>query len=150
MGNIFKRCYTFSLVIFITIVFVGCDSGDKESMRDRTVRLLAGDSYKQWIVKEVFENGVTQSISLCDSAYILTMKTDFSWTESYLSLQCPQSTEGSWSLNEDNTVITIEYISWQSGTEIEQKFMIVDLTNDQFAYEVVSGNNLKIIHLKSQ
>lgn len=150
MENMIRQRICVILLHLFVYATIGCDSVDEESARDRTVRLLTGDSYKHWAVEEVLENDVTQSLTSCDSSYILTMKANFKWEELYLRLQCPRQSEGSWELNEDNTVITIDYMSPQSGSAMEKKFAIMDLTEELFSYEVVVGNNIKIIKLRAE
>ena len=150
MENIRRPQFVARLIFLITVVCFNCDSRNaEESGREKTIRLLTSNSFKQWAVDEVTENGIVQTISRCDSVYLLTLQTDLRWQETYKYLLCPQKSEGSWDLNEENNVITIEYFSWQSGSLERKDFVIVDLTEEVFAYEVAIRNNLKLVRLKA-
>ena len=136
-----------TLWLLLIFVFMACENEAVETDRDRTVRLLSNNIEKEWGVDATFIDDVSQPVSACDSSYILTMRSDFTWTEIYLSLICYQEGTGDWSLNESNDVITINYIDKFSGQEVEQLFEINELTEAVFEYQFVERNKFRRVRL---
>jgi len=134
-------------ILLLTGLLLGCNEQEKETERERTIRLLTNDISKNWHVNQILLDGIEQEISFCDSSYILTLRSDYSWNETYLYLSCYRSTDGIWSLNDENNVISINYISQITGKESENVFEIVELSEEFFAYEHVVDNNLKKVRL---
>ena len=144
-----QRKFTSRIAIWLLIipVFIACEKEASETDRDRTVRLLSNNVAKEWGVDATFIDDVSQPVSACDSSYILTMRSDFTWTEIYLSLICYQEGTGDWSLNESNDIITINYIDKISGQEVEQLFEINELTESVFEYQFADRNQLRRVRL---
>ena len=136
-----------SFILMFLFFLINCNSENDESERERTIRLLAGDSFKEWSVIQVFEDEIEQPTNICDSSYVMTLKTDFTWHEVFLNVMCYSETDGTWLLNEENNVITINYISQKTNEDLENYFQIVELSEEYFAYEFVQNNDLKRVRL---
>lgn len=134
-----------SLLKLISLIFVvslssGCANDDKESEESKTIRLLTNDSFKNWGVVQTTIDDISQPISICDSSYILTLKADYSWEEAFLRISCYQLNEGTWELNDENTVISIQFISKTNGNKGEKKFEIIELSEEYFEYRFAQDN----------
>lgn len=136
-------------ILFFIIGF-GCSDQVKETEQAKTIRLLTDNSRKPWSVDKKFHDDIEQVLSICDSSYILTLKADFTWNETYLQLQCYYTTDGVWSLNEENNLISISYLSQSSGDKTEKTFEIVELSEEYFAYQFVESNELQKVRLKTK
>ena len=134
-------------IILLIVLLSGCGDQDKETEREKAIRLLTNDSTKEWTVNQNFTDGIEQPISFCDSSYILTLPSDYSWNERFSYLSCYRSTDGMWSLNEENNVINITYISHITGKESEALNEIFELSEHYFAYEYVVNNDLRRVRL---
>jgi predicted GH43/DUF377 family glycosyl hydrolase len=134
-------------IFLIAGLLSGCNEQEKETERERTIRLLTNDITKKWAVNQNFTDGIEQAISFCDSSYILTLRADYSWNETFSYISCYRSTDGIWSLNDENNVISINYVSQISGKESERVFEIVELSEEYFAYEYVVNNDLRRVRL---
>ena len=145
------KIYRYLLAIF-SIIYISllssCNDQNEESERSLTIRLLTSDSKKYWGLEQSFIDEVSQPISSCDSSYLLILKADFSWEESYQRLSCYRLTKGSWALNDENNVLSINYISQFSAKEEEKKFEIIELSEDFFTYQFAQNNQLKRNRLK--
>lgn len=136
--------------ILFFIMGFGCSDQDKETEQARTIRLLTDNSSKPWSVDKKFHDDIEQEISQCDSSYILTLKADYTWNETYLQLSCYYSTDGLWSLNDENSIISISYINQPSGDQIDKTFEITELSEAYFAYQYVENNELLKVRLKTK
>ncbi len=134
------------ILLLMIAGFAACDN-EEESGRDMTMRLLTGNTQKDWSIYEYFIDDQNTDITQCDSSYLLSMKADFTWVEQYINLQCYQKTTGSWALNDENTVISIFYTDWSSGQQVEKKFEIVELSEEYFTYQFPVNNRMKRIRL---
>ena len=134
-------------IILLIGLLSGCGDQDKETEREKAIRLLTNDSKKEWRVNQNFTDGIEQTISFCDSSYILSVRSDYSWNETFSYLSCYRSTDGIWSLNDENNVINITYISHITGKESENLYEIVELSEHYFAYEYVVNNDLRRVRL---
>ena len=138
--------YIIGLVLLFTF---GCSEDEGETERSKTIRLLTNSISKDWRVSQIFIDEVEQQITDCDKSYILTLHVDFTWDEVYLSVSCYQTYTGSWSLNEDNSIINIQFIDEVSGKATEKHFEIVELTEEYFSYQYPENNEMKKIRLKA-
>jgi len=129
-------------------LFLGACSGDEESAQSKAMTLLTDNSAKSWSISEYFIDEQKNDISPCDSSYVLTMESDFTWKEEYTKLYCNQGSNGHWSLNDDGDVITITYIDWSTGQQVERKFEIMELTKENFTYQFPIRNSLKRIRMQ--
>ena len=136
-------------ILFFLIGF-GCSDQVKETEQAKTIRLLSDNSQKPWSVDKKFHDDIEQVLSICDSSYILTLKADFTWNETNLQLACYYTTDGIWSLNEENNVISISYIGQSSGIKTEKTFEIEELSEKYFAYQYVENNELQKVRLKAK
>ena len=137
-------------LILIAGLLSACERKDVESERERTVRLLAGATTKEWRVNKTFTDGIEQAISFCDSSYVLTLRSDFTWNESFSYLSCYRTNDGFWSLNDENNVITINFLDQRSGLEEERQFVIIELSENFFMYEFAQRNILQQVRLISE
>jgi len=139
------------LTISIILLLVSsCSQNESETERAKTVRLLTDNSSKSWKVAQTFSDDNEQSISACDSSYVLTLHADFTWEEVFLKLACYQVHDGTWELNDDNSLITIQFIDQQNGENIKKIFEIMELTEIYFSYQFAENNQLKKIRLTVQ
>jgi hypothetical protein len=136
------------LLYALLILLLASCNDEEESVQSKTLTLLTDNSVKSWSISEYFIDEQQTSISPCDSSYVLTMKSDFTWSEDYTKLNCFQSTSGEWELNEDSDVITITYIDWSTGQETQRKFEITELTAENFTYQFAVRNVLKRIRMQ--
>ncbi len=139
------------IILFVFSLFLllpaGCTSDDEESVRDRTIRLLTDNSSKYWMVDKSYLNNNEEVLSSCDSTYLLIMNSDFTWTETNLTLSCSVNSEGIWTLNDENNVISIQYEEHVFGILMERHFEIMELSDNHFTYQFAENNNLKKIRL---
>jgi len=138
---------TLVLALLISLL-TGCTKSNEDSNRTKTIRLLTNDSYKSWFIDQTFIDDIVQPISSCDSSYILTLKVDFSWEEAYLKIACYQLHTGTWMLNEENAIISIQFIDPISGENQEKKFEIIELSEEYFTYQYAKNNELLKVRLK--
>jgi hypothetical protein len=136
------------LLYFMLLFFFASCNGEEESAQSKTLTLLTDNSMKSWSIYEYFIDEQPTSISPCDSSYVLSMKADFTWSETYTDFYCYQSTSGQWELNEDGDVITITYIDWSTGQETQRKFEITELTEENFTYQFAVRNVLKRLRMR--
>lgn len=139
--------WSFLLFPLILLYFGACQGDEEESVRSKTLKLLTGNSSKSWGLSEYFLDDQPTDVSQCDSSYILTMKSDYTWQEQYTNLQCYPSTTGQWRLNDENNVIIINYVEWSSGQNVERKFEIIELSEEYFTYQFAIRNSLKRIKM---
>jgi len=139
-------------LVFILFFFIGIGCSDQinETEQAKTIRLLTNNSHKPWSVDKKFRDDIKQDLSICDSSYYLTLKSDFTWNETNLLLLCYYTTDGTWSLNEGNNIISISYLSHTSGDKFEKTFEIVELSEEYFAYQYVENNDLLKVRLKNK
>jgi len=138
------------IVSIILLLVSGCSQNESETEGAKTVRLLTNNSSKSWKVAQTFIDDIEQSISACDSSYILTLHADFMWDEVFLKLACYQVHDGTWELNEDNSLITIQFIDQPNGGNVKKIFEILELTETYFSYQFAENNQLKKIRLTVQ
>ena len=137
-------------VIIFLVTLYGCTKSEKETERSKTIRLLTDNQSKDWIVDAIYFDDISQQISSCDSSYILTLSSDFKWSEVFVKISCYQKNTGSWSLSEENDVITIQYVDQLNGSTVEREFELIELTEDLFSYQFVQNNAIKRIRLKKK
>lgn len=137
-------------ISIILLLASGCSQNESETERAKTVRLLTNNSSKSWEIAQTFIDDIEQSISACDSSYILTMHTDFTWDEVFLKLACYQVHDGTWELNDENSLITIQFIDQPNGGIVKKIFEIMELTETYFSYQFAENNHLKKIRLTVQ
>ena len=141
----------FNILFIICFSFLtSCNDKSEESERSLTIGRLTGNSIKLWGLEQSFIDDVSQPISSCDSSYLLILKVDFTWEEAFLNLSCYRLTKGTWVLNDENNVLSINYISQFSGKEEEKKFEVIELSEDFFTYQFAQNNQLKRFRLKSR
>lgn len=129
---------------------MGCDRQKEPSERAVTIELLTGNAAKQWVIDKSNIDGQEIVPSTCDSAYVLIMRSDFSWEEIYRKLQCSISSYGSWELNRENNVVTIQYINRGTGFPEQRSFEIEELSEEYFAYQVAENNRLRYVRLRRE
>lgn len=139
-----RNWYIIGLLI---LVGFGCSENEGETERSKTIRLLTNDASKKWEVSQIFIDEVEQQITGCDMSYTLTLNADFSWKEIYLNISCYQIHEGSWSLNDESSVISIQFVDNASGKNVEKHFEIVELSEGIFSYQYPENNEMKKIRL---
>ena len=144
MNKILAKRWVYGLLI---IFLLGCAGKETESERARAVRLLSNNANKNWILKEKFVGDATHVLSICDSSYVLSIKADYTWEEVYLKLICYNKSSGTWSLNNENAVLSIAFISQYTGNESKRDFEINELTEQNFAYQYVEYNQIKRVIL---
>jgi hypothetical protein len=127
---------------------MGCDEQKAPSERAMTIELLTDNSAKHWVVDKSNIDGQQITPSSCDSAYVLIMRSDFSWEEVYKKIQCSISSYGSWDLNDENNVVIIQYINRSTGFTEEKSFEIEELSEEYFAYQIAENNRLKYVRLR--
>lgn len=135
-------------LLAFTLFVAGCQKDEGPTERDRVIGLLAGITAKHWILDASNVDGRKIVPSTCDSSYVLLMKSDLTWDELNFKLQCYQSGNGTWSLNEENDVISIRYVNPGSGTYEEKHFEIEELSEQYFAYQIAENNRLKYVRMK--
>ena len=130
------------------VAFTSCNDKDPADIqRELTIRLLTENTAKEWVIGGFYIDEVETPISKCDSFYVLTMKADFTWQDTYTTSPCYQTNEGKWELNDQSNVVTIRFIEWGSGKWVERKFEITELTESIFGYQYPIGNNMKRIRM---
>lgn len=137
-----------NLICLLLITLLAACGSEEESARSKTIAMLTGNTEKRWSVYEYFLDDQQTGLSPCDSSYVLTMKSDFTWSEDYSRVFCQQSTAGQWSLNEQNDVIIITYLDFSTGQPAERKFEIMELTTEIFSYQFAARNVLKRIRMQ--
>ena len=65
-------------------------------------------------------------------------------------MSCYRLTKGSWALNDENNVLSINYISQFSGKEEDKKFEVIELSEDFFTYQFAQNNQLIRNRLKKK
>ena len=60
-----------------------------------------------------------------------------------------KTTDGEWSLNDENNVITIKFMNPVSREEEGKQFVINELSEKYFTYEFVQNNTIKLVRLSS-
>lgn len=138
-----------SLLIYGLFLFsnLGCSEQDVESEAERAVRQLSNNGEKHWVIEKILLDEVSQSLTACDSSLILTIRADKTWREAYLRLSCYQLAEGSWSLNDENTVLSIVVINNSTGNEMKKDLEINELSDDRFEYQQIASNQIRRISL---
>ena len=137
-------------VILLTLsllVLFKCSEQEKESERSKTIRILTNNHAKDWMIESIYVDDVASPISTCDSSYTLTLISDFTWEEIYRNFSCYNKNNGTWALNDENNVITIQFIDQFSSQLLERKFELLELTDNYFSYQYVQNNALKRIRL---
>jgi hypothetical protein len=150
MSEIIKLSSNKSISALLTffLLVTGCQQDEGPTERDRVIGLLTGVTEKHWVIDASNVDGRELVLSICDSSYVLLMKSDFTWKEIHLNLQCYQSGQGTWSLNEENDVISIRYVNPGSGTYEERHFEIEELSEEFFAYQIAENNRLKYVRMR--
>ncbi len=138
-----------SLLLFF-IVFFSCSDPVGETEREKVLNLLAGLDSKNWIIDNSNIDDRNITLSACDSAYVLTLSKDFTWKEIYIDIYCYPPNYGSWALNDENNVLSIQYRATKSNDIIEKKFEIVELTENHFAYQIPQNNRMKYVRLRKR
>ena len=138
------------IVFCLILVFgvAGCQKDDVPSQREIALSFLTDNSQKQWVFDQSTVDGQVHTPTVCDNAYVLVLKNDFTWQEYYLELQCSQISEGQWSLNEELDVISISYLNPITGSTEERHFEIEELSDEFFAYQFAENNRMKYVRLK--
>ena len=136
--------------LLTVFLLLGCSGENQLSEREITVQLLTNDSEKYWVLDKSNIDDQPITPSTCDSSYVLVMKADFTWEELYLKLQCNPAGGGNWNLNEENNVISIDFINPGTGAREEQIFEIEELSETYFAYQYAINNRLKYVRLKAE
>lgn len=137
------------VVLLLSSLFISCDSNDNLSEREIAMELLTNNSSKYWVFDKSNVDGQPIIPSECDSSYMLLMKSDFTWEEIYLILQCNRPGNGSWTLSEQNDVISIEFINQNTGLKEEKHFEIEELSDKYLAYQFAENNRLRYVRLKN-
>ncbi len=137
-----------NLLYAVLILLVASCNDEEESAQSKVITLLTDNSAKIWSIYEYFLDEQPTGISPCDSSYILTLNSDFTWVEQYTNFYCYQSNNGQWLLSDDSNVITITYIDWGTGQEVERMFEITELTSQYFSYQYPIRNVLKRIRMQ--
>jgi hypothetical protein len=146
-----KAKISFTLFAFLLVlILLGCSGNDELSERKITVKLLTNDSEKYWVLDKSNIDGQPITPSTCDSSYTLVMKADFTWDEIYSKLQCNPDGYGNWNLNDENNVISIDFINPGTGKRETQNFEIEELSESYFAYQFAINNRLKYVRLKAE
>jgi hypothetical protein len=127
---------------------MGCSEKDEVSPREEILIMLTNASSKDWILDRSTIDDKEIIPGYCDSTYVLTMGTNFTFKEMYLSPVCALPSYGFWELNDENNVISISYTDAYTGQTIEKHFEIVELTEKYFAYQFAESNRLKYVRLK--
>jgi len=140
----------FHLGMMLLLLFSACSGGDELSEREITVGLLTNNTEKYWVLDKSNIDGQPITPSECDSSYVLIMNADFTWEEMYLKLKCNPPGSGKWDLNEQNDVISIEFINPGSGAKEERQFEIEELSDKYLAYQYAENNRLKFVRLKEE
>jgi len=135
------------LYVVLILLFEAC-GGEEESAQSKAMQLLTNNSSKSWSIYEYSMDEQQAILSPCDSSYVLTMKSDFTWGEQYTKLYCNQSSTGQWSLSGENNIITINYVDWSSGLNVERKFEIIELSETHLTYQFPVRNVLKRIRMQ--
>lgn len=139
-----------NVLIAISLAFIigACTKDNDESDRSRAVRLLTNNSSKPWMMEQNLIDNVEQKFDVCDSSYVLTIHSDFTWKEAYQNISCSSGNFGSWDLNDENNVLTTYYKPFLSLDFLERKFEILELTETTFSYQYASRNSLIVVKLK--
>jgi len=132
------------LLIFAVI---SCSDPMVESESDKAIRLLSNNGDKYWIIEQILLDDVNQTLTSCDSSLVLTIRNDNTWTEAFLRITCYQLSEGSWSLNDENNVLSISFINKYTGNEVTKDLEINELSEERFEYQEISSNQIKKISL---
>lgn len=147
-----EKIYHAPWVLAVCLILVGvwsCSTSDKESERSRIIRLLTNNEQKTWVLASAKVDGTAIVKSKCDSAYQLTMKADMTWQEAYQTAFCSPGSDGQWSLNDANNVITIRFANFSLGIIDEKKFEILQLDNSSFEYQYPVNNSLRKVTLSA-
>ncbi len=134
--------------LFIILGVTGCQKDDGPSQREIALSFLTDNSMKHWVFDRSTVDGQAITPNVCDSAYVLVMKSDLTWQEFYIEFQCNQSTDGHWTLNDELDVISISYLNPLTGSLEERHFEIEELSEEYFAYQYAENNRLKFVRLK--
>jgi len=147
-----KNCFQNNLFLWVGSMVIlglmGCSKENGRTEREVTIQLLTNNNEKYWVVDESNIDGKEITLSSCDSSYVLIMKADFTWKESYFKFQCNPGGLGQWSLNDANNVISIFYINPATGMQEEKLFEIEELSEDYLAYQFAENNRLRYIRLR--
>jgi hypothetical protein len=121
---------------------VNCTNADQETERDRVIRLLTDNAEKVWIPNQKFEDGLPVKLTVCDSAYQLSIISDFTWTEHYTGNYCSGFNMGRWSLNDENNVLKTFFQPFGSSEVFERNFEILELSEGYFSYQYAVQNTM--------
>jgi len=146
-SGIIRSCKNLLHALWFFLV-VSCHN-EGTSEYDIVVEHLTGNAAKYWVLDESTIDGQLITPSKCDSAYVLTMRADFTWNEAYLNVQCSPGGNGQWSLNDESNVISIQYISPATGQQEEKHFEIEELSQSILAYQIAENNRLKYVRLRT-
>lgn len=142
------RAETFFWAILL-FCLMGCDKKEVDSDREHTLMLLTNANSKDWVIDRSTIDDKEIVPSYCDSTYVLTMLSDFTFREVYKSMICALPSYGSWELNGENNVISITFIDSYTGLTTEKHFEIVELSEKYLAYQSAQNNKLKYVRLKN-
>ena len=137
-----------TLYFLLLLLLIGACGNEDESAQSKAITMLTDNSSKSWRIYEYYSDEQMNVMSACDSSYVLTMKSDFTWDELYTKIYCNQASNGHWLLNDENNVITITYTDQGSGQQVERKFEITELTEEKFTYQFAVRNVLKRIRMQ--
>lgn len=143
------RPVTFLWTALCLSFLVCCNKKEGVSDRENALMLLTNSNSKDWVLDRSTIDDKEIIPSKCDSNYVLTMRSNFTFREIYLSPVCSPPSYGDWELNDENNVITISFIDNYSGIVIEKRFEIVELSEKFLAYQSAQNNKLKYVRLKN-
>lgn len=143
---LYSPCLWIGALLLLNMV--SCTEEKSLTEREVTIQLLTDNNEKYWMVDQTTIDGNGVTLSTCDSSYVLLLKADFTWKELNFKLQCNQGGFGSWSLNDENNVLSISYFNPNTGMSAERHFEIEELSENYFAYQIAQNNRLKYVRLK--
>lgn len=153
MSEIKKIIRYNAVLLFGCLLFLylwGCTEEKGLTEREIAIQLLTNNNEKYWMVDHSTIDGNEITLSTCDSSYVLLLKADFTWKELNFKLQCNQGGFGTWSLNDENNVISISYFNPGTGMSVERHFEIEELSEEFLAYQIAENNRLRYVRLKNR
>jgi len=134
------------LLIMVAFVAVSCgkyEEGPGISLMPKSARLI-----NTWQIDEVFENGVSQTVTAeqKDDYFEVKKGGDLTWT--IVSSGTTTSFEGTWAFTADNANVRITYTGSVFGIPFtsDEEFTILRLTSNELWLEQVDGSTTDEYH----
>ena len=136
-------------VLALALLSNSCNDKEVLSPKEMAERLLSGIDRKEWIMESFDIDGASQNLGRCDSSYILTLFSDKTWEENYLSFACFTLRFGIWEVNEEGNVLKNTLYNYNLRRWEVYHYEILSLTEDSFTYrQVIFRNRFKTVVLR--